>query len=87
MEKQFLKNGFVKENEDPMFHYKKELLSKEEVEELDIREDEIPCLLYGNTPMNSGFCIYAGEYFIWLNVETPKEASELAEKIVSFESV
>ncbi|WP_353166725.1 hypothetical protein [Empedobacter brevis] len=53
--------------------------------ENDLREDELPALLFGNSGINQGFCIYAENVFMWLNITEPKEAVEFAEKIVSFE--
>lgn len=83
---EFIKEGF-KEDKDPMFKFRKELVSEQQIEENGLAIDEIPCLLFGSTGINSGFCVYTGEHFIWLNAQTPKEASEIADKIVAFEPV
>lgn len=83
---QFIKAGFKKEK-DPMFQFRKELVTPEEIEQNGLEEDYVPCLLYGNTSAGGGFCVYTGEHFIWLNVETPQAAVEFANKIVSFEPV
>ncbi|WP_440881372.1 hypothetical protein [Tenacibaculum sp. C7A-26P2] len=75
------------ENNDAVFIFKKDLIDLETIEEHSIHEDEVPCLLYGNTGINSGFCIYTGEHFIWLNCQTPEEAVKVSDTIVSFEPV
>ena len=85
-EKDFLENGFKKEN-DPMFKFRKELVDWDEVENNDLSFDDIPCLLYGATSQNRCFCVYTGEHFIWLNSTTIKDAVDFAEKIVAFDSV
>ena len=82
----FLKAGFIKDN-DPMFPFRKELIEWDEVENLDLDIDEIPCLLFGNSGVNKGFCIYTGEHFIFFNAENPQQAVEFAEKITAFEAV
>lgn len=82
----FEKLGFRKDD-DPMFQYRKDLVPWDAVEDNDLSADDIPCLLYGNTPMNSGFCVYTGAHFIWLNIKTPKEAIEFVKNIYSFEQV
>lgn len=88
-DEKFIALGFIKDETDPMFYYSKCLIQdhiKEEVmEENDLREDELPALLFGNSGINQGFCIYAENVFMWLNITEPKEAVEFAEKIVSFE--
>ncbi len=83
----FLKQGFVKEEQDLMFKYRKELISEEQIIENDLDEKDVPALLFGTTGINSGFCIYTGEHFVWLNVETPREAVAIAEIITAFEPV
>jgi Zn-dependent peptidase ImmA (M78 family) len=85
-EKDLLEAGFVKDK-DPMFPYKKELIECDEVEELDLYIDDIPCLLFGNSGINKGFCVYTSEHFIFFNASNPKEAVKWAEKITNFESV
>ena len=85
-EEQFLKAGFVKDN-DPLFQYRKELVPEREVIESGLEEDEIPALLFGTTGINAGFCIYTGEHFVWLNVKSLREAVAIAETITAFEAV
>ena len=82
----FLKHGFI-EKTDPLFKYRKELVSQEQIEENYLDEEDVPALLFGTTGINSGFCIYTGEHFVWLNVETPREAVAIAEIITAFEPV
>ena len=82
----FEKQGFVRDN-DPFFIYKKNLIAEETIEECGLHEDDVPYLLYGDNGMNSGFCIYTGEHFIWLNCQTPEEAVKVSDTIVSFEPV
>ena len=82
----FEKQGFVKDN-DPVFIFKKDLIDAETIEEHCIQEDDVPYLLFGNNGINSGFCIYTGEHFIWLNCQTPEEAVKVSEHIVAFEPV
>ena len=84
-DEKFLSLGFVKDNEDPMFYYSKSLVSKEQMEESELDEDYEPQLLFGNTRLNKGFCIYTGHHFVWLNAVTPEEAIEISNKIVAFE--
>ena len=91
MEKQelierFEKLGFVRDD-DPVFIFKRGLIDAETIEELDIQEDDVPYLLFGNNGVKSGFCIYTGEHFLWLNCQTPEEAIKVSETIVSFEPV
>lgn len=82
----FLKAGFVADN-DPMFKFRKELLSEKQIIESNLEEDEVPCLLFGNSGINKGFCIYTGEHFVFFNAESPDEAVEFSEKITAFETV
>jgi len=84
-DQEFLPLGFKKDEIDPMFHYEMSLISDEEVNDYDLDEEDIPKLLYGSTGINSGFCIYTGSHFIWMDVETPKEAIEFSKHIISFE--
>lgn len=86
-DEKFLSVGFVKDEIDPMFYYKKKLASEEAIEENDLSEDEIPSLLFGNTGINRGFCVYTGEHFVWLDSTTPEDAYEICKHIVAFESV
>ena len=81
----FLKLGFVKDEQDPMFYYVKDLVSDEEIEENGLDKEDVPKLLYGSTGINRGFCIYTGVHFVWLNFSEPKDAIEFSEKIVAFE--
>ena len=83
----FLPLGFVKDEIDPMFYYKKILASDEAIEENDFDEDSIPSLLFVNTGINRGFCIYTGEHFVWLDCATPEEADAISKHIVAFEPV
>ena len=83
----FIKEGFTEESGDPMFRFKKELVDEDQIIENELDADEVPCLLYGSTGVNSGFCVYTGQHFVWLNAQTPKEASEIAARIVAFEPV
>ncbi|MCS4164412.1 hypothetical protein [Sphingobacterium sp. BIGb0116] len=78
---------FDKDYEDPMFPYFKYLVDDEKVIELNEEGEDIPTLLYGSTGINSGFCIYTGQHFVWFNAETPGEAFEFASKITAFEEV
>ena len=41
----------------------------------------------GNTGINSGYCIYTGSHFVWLNIREASEALEFAKKITAFEAV
>ena len=84
-DKKFLGLGFQKDEIDPMFYYTKSLVSDEEIEESEIEEDDIPKLLYGTTGINSGFCIYTGLNFVWLNCQTPEEAIKVSEYVVAVE--
>ena len=81
----FLSLGFKKDIEDPMFFYAKPLISDEVAEENDLSEDEIPCLLFGNSGMNKGFCVFTGAHFVWIGAQTPEEAIEFSKQIVAFE--
>ncbi len=83
----FIKAGFKASYEDFMFPFSKQLVSKEEIKANELEEEEIPYLLFGNSGLNKGFCIYTGEHFVWINVTTPAEAVEFASKIISFEPV
>lgn len=85
--KEFEANGFTKEKGDPEFLYRKELITQEEAIENNLVDDEIPCLLFGDNGTNSGFCIYTGDHFVWLNCQTPEEAVKISETIVAFEPV
>lgn len=82
---QLLELGFEFNEDDEIFPYEKELVSDEELKTNNITRSEAPCLVYGDTGINSGFCVFTGEGYIWLNIETPKEAVKFAEKIKSFE--
>ena len=82
-DEKFLPLGFEKDETDPMFFYVKSLVSEEEIEENGLDEDDVPKLLFGNTGINKGFCIYTGVHFVWLNCQTPEEAVKFSESIVS----
>ena len=84
-DEKFLPLGFEKDEIDPRFFYVKSLVSEEEIEENGLDEDDVPKLLFGNTGINKGFCIYTGVHFVWLNCQTPEEAIKFSESIVSFE--
>ena len=81
-----LEAGFIKDN-DPMFPFRKELIDEQTAIELGLHDDDIPCLLFGDSGVNRGFCIYTGEHFIFFNASSPKEAIEFAEKVTAFEPV
>lgn len=85
-EQELLEAGFVNDK-DPMFPYRKELIEWDEAEQLDLNIEDIPCLLFGDSGINRGFCIYTSEHFIFFNAENAKQAVEWAEKITNFESV
>jgi hypothetical protein len=80
----FMSLGFAMSN-DPEFPWEKSIVSAEVIEEMGLREDEVPKLLYGSTGINKGFCIFVPEHFIWINSSTPEEAIEFANQIVAFE--
>jgi hypothetical protein len=84
-DKKFLALGFKKEEQDPCFYYSKSLISDEEIEDNGLEDNEIPQLLFGNTQINKGFCLYSGTHFIWIGSQTPEEAIEFANKVVAFE--
>ena len=86
-DKVFLPLGFTKDEEDPLFPYSINLASEESIKENELEPEDIPKLLYGNTGINSGYCIYTGSHFVWLNISDPKEAVELSKKISAFEAV
>lgn len=85
----FIAAGFseVDPELDPLTFYEKKLVSDEEIEENELEDDQIPTLFFGTSGINSGFGIFTGSCMVWLNVETPEEASLLAEKISSFEPI
>lgn len=85
--KDFLKAGFVEDNTDPMFRYEKSLIPDDVIEDNELEEDEVPKLLFGDTGINSGFCIYTGKHFVWFNAESPQDAVEFANRITSFEPI
>lgn len=84
-DEKFLALGFKKDEVDPCFYYSKSLISDEEIEDNGLEDDQIPQLLFGNTRINKGFCLYSGTHFIWLNASTPEEAIEIISKVVAFE--
>ncbi|WP_233862673.1 hypothetical protein [Tenacibaculum piscium] len=86
-EQDFLDSGFIKDMEDPMFKFRKELIEDIDIERLNLSFNEIPALLYGATTVNKGFCIYTGSHFVFLNFDNVKEAVSFSEKIVAFEQV
>jgi len=80
----FLPLGFRKISEDPMFFYEYPLCDPDDNEH---DSDELPALVFGDSGINQGFCIYIPETsnFIWIGVLDPKEAVEWAKKITNFE--
>jgi hypothetical protein len=84
-DKKFLPLGFKKDEHDPMFYYSKSLIEQSLIDENEMDDEDVPQLLYGTTGINTGFCIYTGYHFVWLNCTTPEEAISVAEKIVAFE--
>ena len=96
MKKQFYKKhdakylalGFTKQGleNDPEFYYKYDLIPDDEKIEQGLDDDDAPCLLVGNTGVNSGICLAQDGCFIWLAVNTPEEAIEWSKKIKAFES-
>lgn len=86
-EQDFLKNGFIKCDNESAFRFRKELVDSSEVEKNDLESIDTPVLLYGNTGINNGFCIYTGFCYVWLNAETIESAMDFANKIISFESL
>ncbi|MCO7721957.1 hypothetical protein NJB85_02040 [Myroides odoratimimus] len=85
----FLHLGFerIDENEDPFFFYERSVMTDEAREEfLSLNSEEYePKLLVGNTGLNKGICLYTGDCFIWLNVESVEEAIEWGRKICAIE--
>lgn len=81
----FIRAGFVRD-EDPQFYFRFDLISEESREDIE-DESDIPALLFGDTGINQGYCIFTGSHFVWFNAETPKEAIEFAKKITAFEEV
>ena len=90
-EKNLLEAGFVKSSSMIHFYigfpYRKELVPIEEIEDNDLEDEDVPCLLFGNSGINKGFCIYTGAHFVFFNASNPKEAVEWAEKIIAFEPI
>ena len=79
--------GFKKTDGDTIYSYEKALMCDLEIEECGLEEDEVAKLLYGHSPLASGFCIYTGSCFVWINSQTASEAVDFANKIVSFEPI
>lgn len=86
---EFLNLGFteVDSEKDPLTFYEKKLVSQEVIDDNELEEDEIPTLFFGTSGLNSGYGVFTGSCTIWLNVETPTEAINFADKISSFEPV
>lgn len=84
-DEKFLKFGFKKDKEDPMFYYEKNMVSDELIESMDLDITDVPKILFGDTGVNSGFCIYTGYHFVWFNATTPEDAIEFASKILAVE--
>lgn len=87
-DKKYLALGFTKKGLelDPEFFYHYELIPEDIRTELDLSEDDAPCLLVGKTQLNQGICLAIEGHFIWLNVGTPEEAIEWSKKILAFEA-
>lgn len=89
-DEKFLPLGFLKDD-DPQFAYKKCLVPEELMEEVanenGLELDELPYLLYGQSFNNSGFCIFTGEHFVWLNILEPEDAIKFANNICAVEPV
>ncbi|MGJ1414051.1 hypothetical protein [Sphingobacterium multivorum] len=81
----FLKAGFIKDN-DPQFYFRFDLISDESRKDIE-DETDIPALLFGDTGINQGYCIFTGSHFVWFNAESPQEAIEFSKKITAFEEV
>ena len=86
-DKAFFDAGFERTVDDELFLYFKQLISEDEIENHDLEEEEVPTLLFGTNGINSGFTIYTGTHFIWIDSETPKDASDFADKILSFDTI
>ena len=86
-DEKFLPLGFKRiEDNDPMFFYKYDLIEQSVIEESELEEDDVPCLLVGNTGINKGICLSSGDMFIWINgVESVEQAIEWSSKITNFE--
>ena len=84
---EFLGAGFSKDETDPMFLYTYDLVDDDTKIEIILDEDEEPKLLFGDTGINSGFCIYTGEHFVWFQADSPSDAIEFAKRITAFEQV
>lgn len=84
---EFIAEGFkeVDAEKDPLTFYEKSLVSDQMIEENEMQEGSIPTLFFGTSGINTGFGVFTGECTVWLNVETPKEAVEFADKISAFE--
>jgi hypothetical protein len=83
VDKLFLDAGF-KKIEDPMFFWEFRLTDEESTMS-DFDEDNNPAILYGDTGVNKGFCLYVADCYIWLNVTNPKEAVEFASNLKAVE--
>jgi hypothetical protein len=84
-EQEFCKNGFVKCDDESVFKFRKELIDLSEVDENDLESIDTPVLLFGNTGINRGFCIYTGSCYVWINATTIESAIDFANMIVSIE--
>lgn len=79
--------GFAKDEEDPMFPYSYALIPEEEIKAHELNIQDVPKLLIGTSGLYSGFCLYTGAHFIWLNCTDPEDAIQTCKKIVAFEEV
>ena len=86
-DKAFFDAGFERTVDDELFLYFKQLISEDEIENHDLEDEEVPTLLFGTNGINSGFAVYTGTHFIWIDSETPKDASDFADKILSFDTI
>jgi len=88
-EQRFLDLGFTKVDpeKDPLTYFEKKLIPEEVIKEHDLGVDEIPTLFLGTNGINTGFGVFTGSCIVWLNVATPDEAVEFANKISEFEPI
>lgn len=88
-EQQFFDLGFTKVDPeaDPLTWFEKRLISDEVIEEHELEDDQIPTLFLGTNGILTGFGVFTGTCVVWLNVETPEEAVDFANKIAQFEPI
>ena len=85
--KKMEENGFIYDMKAPVFQFRKELIDPKTIKKNNLNPEDVPCVLYGQNPMNSGFCIYTGYCFVWIDATTPKQAVKFAKKIICIESI